>query len=784
MKNRKGFTLVEILAVIVIIGILAIIIISALNNSDKNAREKMLQTKRNTSGQQFLLWAQDNIECFLTNSISNDTCIVGVGNHCEDYGNKNEFLKCSTTYEQLAENGLINYDDNSKKIITNPVTNESMNNEEIVIFFNKSNRKFSLSNPHTDIITTKKIFEVPEITLDPDGNSTWSKHHEVDVTIHGGTSGLAPGGTVKYGWSANSNEPSSYTNVSLKYASKDAEVNFKAYNESLTGKYYLWVQPNMTNIDGITITRKVSTETYWFDNTAPADVTMNFVYGSWAAYNGEWTNQNVYAARTQAAKEPSGGADAHSGFKKYQISINNTDWIDYLYDHTNTLYKITIEGDTSRYFRACDKVGNCGAATTVTAHIDKTKPTIASFTGNTKKVTFALKDERSGIASYCLIDQNDSSKCTSWINYSGSTPLNTGNITVDNPHPGKIVYLFAKDKAGNISASKSVDTSCEEIIYKDGTTCTKKCGGGTYNQLAYDKYVQTTRCSAKDKTSGGSACNTMDCCSSVTYKDGDTCSKKCGGGTKNRLAYSAYDGTRCSAKDTSTGGSVCNSMDCCSSVTYKDGTTCTKACGGGTYNRLAYSSYDGSRCSAKDSSSGGSACNTRGCCDSTENYNCGSWSWSACTKSCGSGTKYEYRTCSKRSAYDHTTACSGTATEKRSEGTSCNTQGCCTKTENYNCGNWSWTSCTASCDGGTRYQKRTCSKRSAYDHSTACSGTATEKRYENSTCNTQSCNPCGSNSVYYDSGFNFNCNPVCYYISYSNTWCSNAGSYYICYYCP
>ena len=54
-------------------------------------------------------------------------------------------------------------------------------------------------------------------------------------------------------------------------------------------------------------------------------------------------------------------------------------------------------------------------------------------------------------------------------------------------------------------------------------------------------------------------------------------------------------------------------IDECANVTYKDGTTCSKTCGGGTYNRLAYSSATGARCSTKDQSSGGSACNTQSC---------------------------------------------------------------------------------------------------------------------------------------------------------------------------
>ena len=54
-------------------------------------------------------------------------------------------------------------------------------------------------------------------------------------------------------------------------------------------------------------------------------------------------------------------------------------------------------------------------------------------------------------------------------------------------------------------------------------------------------------------------------------------------------------------------------MDCCSSVRYVDGSSCSASCGGGTKNRLAYSNYNGQRCSNKDQSSGGSSCNTQGC---------------------------------------------------------------------------------------------------------------------------------------------------------------------------
>ncbi len=54
-------------------------------------------------------------------------------------------------------------------------------------------------------------------------------------------------------------------------------------------------------------------------------------------------------------------------------------------------------------------------------------------------------------------------------------------------------------------------------------------------------------------------------------------------------------------------------IDRCGSVTYKNGTTCSAACGDGTYNRLAYSNYSSKRCPDKDQSSGGTACKIKEC---------------------------------------------------------------------------------------------------------------------------------------------------------------------------
>lgn len=68
------------------------------------------------------------------------------------------------------------------------------------------------------------------------------------------------------------------------------------------------------------------------------------------------------------------------------------------------------------------------------------------------------------------------------------------------------------DRAGNETQCPATYI-CADVIYKDGTTCSKTCGGGTKNRLAYARSNQSHRCKNKDLASGGSACNTQSCCS-------------------------------------------------------------------------------------------------------------------------------------------------------------------------------------------------------------------------------------------------------------------------------
>ncbi len=133
----------------------------------------------------------------------------------------------------------------------------------------------------------------------------------------------------------------------------------------------------------------------------------------------------------------------------------------------------------------------------------------------------------------------------------------------------KKIYVYVKDNAGNVT-SRMLDYTlykeCSTSILDSSNliekgTCTKKCGGGT-RWDTYGKKDKYTGVQCSSTATKNEKCNTMSCCSLVNYSDGQICSKKCGGGTYNRIARSAYDNTACPSLNKSTGGSQCNTNSC------------------------------------------------------------------------------------------------------------------------------------------------------------------------------------------------------------------------------
>jgi len=135
MKNKKGFTLVELLAVITILSILMLVAIPSINTVGAKAKQRMLNTKIELAERSLILWAQDNKKCFL-----------GSGSDCLTmtcFGST--VISCTTTLGNMADYGLIDYDNDEKQVI-NPVDKSDISSRTITIKYDTTSKSFEIVN--------------------------------------------------------------------------------------------------------------------------------------------------------------------------------------------------------------------------------------------------------------------------------------------------------------------------------------------------------------------------------------------------------------------------------------------------------------------------------------------------------------------------------------------------------------------------------------------------------------------------------------------------------------
>ena len=105
--------------------------------------------------------------------------------------------------------------------------------------------------------------------------------------------------------------------------------------------------------------------------------------------------------------------------------------------------------------------------------------------------------------------------------------------------------------------------------------------------------------------------------------------------------------------------------------------------------------------------------------------------WSTCSATCGGGSQSRQRTCTNPAPQNGGLDCQGEAEEVRS----CNTHPCPVD------GGWTefgaWSTCSATCGGGSQSRQRTCTNPAPQNGGLDCQGEAEEVR----SCNTQSCPP-------------------------------------------
>ena len=546
--ERKGFTLVELIVVIVIIGVLAVILIPTITSSSKNSKEKILATKVETTNQALVLWAQNNRKCFFSDATSyGDECLIGLNKGCGKKLDNPNVLQCEISYGTLAEFGIIKYDDENNNVVVNPTNHNSMNSEKVTLEYNINTKTFCNGVGCTkDVTTTKKVLDVPELIVNPESDEEWSESKIINVTVSGGTSGLSVGGTIEYGFSTSQKEAPEYTNYPLVYADGDNNTTFNIVGSNLSGKYYLWLKPSITSKNGISLPNKI-TGPYYFD-------IPNLKVNLLATKDG-----------TNAVVESNVWSDKGLNYKLSLEEDNNNYTIYYCKDTENTCNPtfpttnnmlirsyVNEVGEYYIRYKVVTKAGNSSEVGSYHAKVDTASPLIKSAMRYQYDSTKA-----NNVGSRLTIMGGCSNICdfknSKWENFGSTFEFEIGeslsgiksivwkwnnpgsstdtgdvypeeNIALQNPpytkiyatltapgyRKGQLILTGNNGKVTTQTVAVQID-SCDQVTYQDGTICSNTCGSGTYNKLAYSKY-SGNRCTAKDTTSGGSACTSNTGC--------------------------------------------------------------------------------------------------------------------------------------------------------------------------------------------------------------------------------------------------------------------------------
>ena len=365
---------------------------------------------------------------------------------------------------------------------------------------------------------------------------------------------------------------------------------------------------NDAQTDFIIIKDKAGNETacevdVYIDKTKPNSCTVTH---SGTKGTNQWYVTNASVSLT--------AADAMSGIKYKSLTTSSTKPATY-----NQLSS-GIQTDTTGivwYGYVEDYAGNKTNCFSTNFKVDTTAPTqpnggSITISGSTAATTLGAvagsTDATSGVKEYRYVVKNNDTVPTN-----GDSGFTTSRSFTRSCGTSYYAYAIAVDNAGNKSTVHFIGSGYDnKNEYVNYSACTKQCDTGT--QTASNECALITATDTRN-------CNTRACCtaSTVTYTQTSTCSKTCGGGTYKRQAYSSYDSSvRCSSFD-DWSGTACGTADCCSDVSYgswSDWSKCTKDCDTGTQTRTRTktSKYDSSNCGTDTETQN---CNTHSCfsCD-------------------------------------------------------------------------------------------------------------------------------------------------------------------------
>ena len=421
LKNKKGFTLIELIAVIAILGIILILAlpqVGKIQEANKNRKYEVYEMSIERGAKLYVdsrardLFGNNNSGC-VTIKYSE----LKASNVIKDFGMDD--VTCSNDSETYVEVRKINNDYRYDVAI---ICRQGGETGKIV-------HKKTIDDSFTCSINPD--VEPPTVEVSPSSNSDWINPEELSVKIKiSDESGLNKNIGIKYYWVNNAGEKVS-KDFTYNYNNKKGvtKVSYKIPENNMkgvSGEVYLVVEPyRSTNTNGIQDVlgneKSIAQQEgpYKLDGTKPS-------CGTATGAKDTWTNQNFTISQQCI--------DNESGCVK--------DTYEKTFTSSTTTYTFTIK----------DKAGNTNECK-VDVYLDKDKPECGKIEGESTKwtngnrtISAKCKDEKTG----------DCSKDKFEVTF--TTDGKTDNIEIS-------------DKAGN-----TVSCKVDKYIDKTPPTCTSSGG--------------------------------------------------------------------------------------------------------------------------------------------------------------------------------------------------------------------------------------------------------------------------------------------------------------------
>lgn len=252
--NRKnGFTLVEILSIIIILSMVVVIGVPVYQSSSRKSKEKMYRAKLDNANQSGKLWALDNTDCFKDNVCEDKITLIEC--EAEGFGANDKCYLISL--ETLAAEGYYSYDDESGNII-NPKDNSLMNNEQILIVYNTESKKISnhslksylykvitfdssLERIQNHLVTIDNLYEIDSIKVNTGSISFNRDKDNIALNFSNGDPSSSQWNSTLYEKTTTANSTSSTDSFSNTYNYDDGEyigtLNKSGVSSVISGSY-------------------------------------------------------------------------------------------------------------------------------------------------------------------------------------------------------------------------------------------------------------------------------------------------------------------------------------------------------------------------------------------------------------------------------------------------------------------------------------------------------------------------------------------------------------------